>query len=216
MPPPVHAAAGESPGAGATTFRGLSSPVALQDKAFLMKVFDSMTVDEGKRMKELTDEIAATSWAPAAGGAASSKRTDRPHQDVVAGKLIGALEELQDFVDSIDNAKNLFVVGGFPALLLCLNIDAAADALGGSAATGTAAPGAYAACVRVATLAAEVLSTVVQNNPKAQVSQRRIELAARTAATTTLHVRAHACIARRFSCPRSTCPLCVCCWWCCC
>jgi len=129
-------------------------------------------------------------------------------------RKLAALEELQDLTEGIDNAKNLFIVGAFPALMQCVlgeepapfdlpgvlppstssgssSSDAAAGAgagaaepgaAGASAGAGAAAAGNAAVAARalaefgpeqfaappVQARAAEVLATVLQNNPAAQ------------------------------------------------
>jgi hypothetical protein len=111
-------------------------------------------------------------------------------------RKLAALEELQDLTEGIDNAKNLFIVGAFPALMQCVlgeepapfdlpsvlppsdsSIDAAAGAGASAAAAGNVAVAARAlaefgpeqfAAPPVQARAAEVLATVLQNNPAAQ------------------------------------------------
>jgi hypothetical protein len=121
-------------------------------------------------------------------------------------RKLAALEELQDLTEGIDNAKNLFIVGAFPALMQCVlgeepaafdlpgvlpssssssssSSDAAAGAAAGAAGAGdsTAAGNAVVAARALAEFgpeqfaappvqarAAEVLATVLQNNPAAQ------------------------------------------------
>lgn len=97
------------------------------DKKWLEEALQSVTVDEVKRMRELGAIL------------------ERPEVD--ESERFAALEELQDFVESIDNAKNLFAIGAFDAVVRCLGGDASPKLRRAAAAT---------------------LSTVVQNNPKAQ------------------------------------------------
>lgn len=99
------------------------------DKKWLEDAFQSITVDETKRMRELGLLIA------------------RPEDSLEDSERIAALEELQDFVESIDNAKNLFAIGAFEAVRDCL-YNSRSSAVRRSAAS--------------------TLSTTVQNNPKAQ------------------------------------------------
>lgn len=103
----------------------------LQKKAFLEAAFQSMTVDETKRMQELAQIL-----------------LNENESLNSAEEKVGALDELQELVETIDNAKNLFIVGGFGPLLSCL------------------APSNQST---VQQRSAEVLSTVIQNNPKAQL-----------------------------------------------
>jgi Nucleotide exchange factor Fes1 len=75
----------------------------------------------------------------------ASDETDDDLENILEKKT-RALEELEVYVESIDNAKNLFIVGGYFALIACLN----------------------SRSLEVRIQAASVLVTVVQNNPKAQ------------------------------------------------
>ena len=97
-----------------------------------MSALESLTVDESKRMVELATVLA-------------SDETDDDLENILEKKT-RALEELEVYVESIDNAKNLFIVGGYFALIACLN----------------------SRSLEVRIQAASVLVTVVQNNPKAQ------------------------------------------------
>ena len=149
----------------------MRSPHA-QNKKWLTSAFEAMTVNEAKRMGELAHILAATEVPDgtpdalaalpplhrpdAPDGVSSSEYTAQGLAQLsaslahgaTASLKVGALEELTDYVESIDNAKDLFVVGGFGPLLHCVAGPASSPA------------------VRIA--AAAALSTVLQNNPKAQ------------------------------------------------
>lgn len=107
----------------------------MQKKEFLEQAFAAMTVDEAAAMRDLAQKLL-------------KERPEGVDVEAHTDEQVGALDELCDLVESVDNAKNLFVVGGFGPLLACL------------------APG---RAVRLQRRAAEVLATVVQNNPKAQL-----------------------------------------------
>lgn len=103
-------------------------------------------------------------------------------------RKLSALEELDDLVSSADNAKNLFAVGAFPSLMQVVLGTAPPEwrpagepvtaAGGAGAGAGSAAAAAASeegqeqqqafASLSVQARAAEVLSTVLQNNPAAQ------------------------------------------------
>jgi hypothetical protein len=98
-----------------------------------------------------------------------------PRQPLEKRKL-AALEELDDLVSSADNAKNLFAVGAFPSLMqVVLGAAPPEWKPAGEAVTAAAAgAGEESASSAFATLAvqaraAEVLTTVLQNNPAAQM-----------------------------------------------
>lgn len=105
-------------------------PMSEHDKKWLEEALQSLTVDEVKRMRELASILAVPE------GVAATSEAAR----------FAALQELQDFVESIDNAKNLFAIGAFDAVVGCLRSSSA----------------------KIRRAAASTLSTVVQNNPKAQ------------------------------------------------
>jgi len=153
--------------------------MAPEDKRWLQEALQSLTVDEAARMRELAAvllppaapaaagagadlgamdgeaseaaEAAAAAAAAAAASAASAEPADAAAS--VAAKL-AALDELSDLVESIDNAKDLFIVGGVAPLLHCVR----------------RAPGADADALR--RRAAEVLAVVLANNPRAQAWAR--------------------------------------------
>lgn len=117
----------------------------MQDKKWLAEALESLTVDEAKVMRDLSkilekqETVSAQETSSGSGEPESSSATP--------AEKLGALEQLQDIVESLDNAKNLFVVGGYRPVLRVLASSNRAD-------------------VRAA--AATLVSTVVQNNPKAQ------------------------------------------------
>jgi len=98
------------------------------DKKWLEAAFQSLTVDEVKRMRELAAVLLS--------------------QNLMAmrGHALLPWRELQDFVESIDNAKNLFAIGAFEAVVSCLKSSSS----------------------KVRRAAAATLATTVQNDPKAQ------------------------------------------------
>jgi hypothetical protein len=99
------------------------------EKQWLIEAMESLTVDEAKRMREIGEALR------------------QPEQPSDASQRLQLLDELSGFVESLDNAKDVFVVGGFAPLLACV--------------AGSSFPEVRAA-------AAGVVTTVVQNNPKAQ------------------------------------------------
>jgi trimeric autotransporter adhesin len=108
-----------------------------------------MTVDEAKVMRDLAAILRLTEVPDAAGDDAAARVAPDGTPATVAteSERAAVLEQLRDLVESMDTAKNLFVVGGYgPAL----------DALARSSS------------VRVRAAAANLVATVVQNNPKAQ------------------------------------------------
>ena len=153
---------------------------------WLTEAFNSLTVDEAARMRALGSALsllrghvpssltmalaAGASAAPAAPSTSSTpvRISDDATQPLPARKL-AALDELQEFVEDIDNAKNLFAIGAFPALMQCVLGEAPPPAEGVAGAT-IATNDDYDdfAPPAVQARAAEVLSTVLQNNPAAQ------------------------------------------------
>ena len=116
----------------------------LQDKKWLTEALEASTVDEAKLMKDLGAILAMREVddseqqeAPSSGPATMATYSEK----------LQALDQLRDFVESMDNAKNLFVVGGYRPVLSCF---------------------AKSQSIQVRTAAALLISTVVQNNPKAQ------------------------------------------------
>ena len=123
-------------------------------------------MDEAKRMAQLGKVLSAIEVADGTPGALVAVPPVRTNDDVAAAAddannlaaalsvgataiaKMAALDELTHYVDSIDNAKDLFVVGGFGPLVKCVTSEHSSDD------------------VRVA--AAGALSTVLQNNPLAQ------------------------------------------------
>jgi hypothetical protein len=106
---------------------------------------ESMTVDEAKRMGELA-QILSKPDAEASSSPPSSP-SPSPSPSATEAEKLAALDELESFVESIDNAKNLFIVGGFEPLLDCLRSSLS---------------------LAIRRRAADVLAVVVQNNPRAQ------------------------------------------------
>jgi hypothetical protein len=127
---------------------------------------DSTGAEAGVAESKSDGGAADAGAASGAGGAASGASEGVP----LVQRKAAALEELDDLVGSIDNAKNLFVVGAFPALLLvATHPGEAVTPLTASGDSGVAVEGLTPAeQLRIATRAAEVVTTVVQNNPKAQ------------------------------------------------
>jgi hypothetical protein len=95
-----------------------------------------MTVDEAKRMSELATALSETVPAPTDAAAAEEAEA------ALAEKKLFALEELADLVESIDNAKNLFMVGGFGPLLDAIRGEAAAATTPAAEAEAEAGSGA--------------------------------------------------------------------------
>lgn len=110
-----------------------------------------MSVDEAKRMTELAQILAKDDFVAATSSASSaaSGGNDNASSDVppLIREKLNALDELEMIVESIDNAKNLFIVGGFEPLLDCIRSSSSTD---------------------VRRRAADTLAVVVQNNPRAQ------------------------------------------------
>jgi hypothetical protein len=145
-----------------------------EEKEWLRAALASMTVDEAARIRELSTALCARRVVAGVRAAVEAER------ELAAAKA-DALVELQDLVEGIDNAKDLFMLGGVGPLFDALRgtcdddvLAAAARADGGPPLTGSAADGARdfvcagTSDARVRAAAALVLATVFQNNPRAQ------------------------------------------------
>lgn len=104
-----------------------------EDKRFFAEAMQEQTVDIIKRMKEITMVMNLPNEILEA-------------QDITPEEIEGMLEELQEYVESIDMANDLHAIGGLVPLLNYLK---------------NSNPG-------IRSRAAEVVSTIVQNNPKSQ------------------------------------------------
>jgi hypothetical protein len=143
------------------------------DKEWLRSALSSMTVDEAARIRELSTALCARRVIVGVRAAVEAERE-------IAAAKVSALVELQDLVEGIDNAKDLFMLGGVGPLFDALrgtrddgvlanaaanearaDADADADAAREVTCAGTSDAGVRAA-------AALVLATVFQNNPRAQ------------------------------------------------
>jgi len=153
-----------------------------EEKAWLSSALQSMSVDEAARMRELGKVLQVVDTCVIeclpADGAPLLTAPGVPSLESTLGELkLEALHELQDLVESIDNAKDLFMVGAVGPLLDCVRglppvrvegevgdpINSTSSGSGGVSVRvhGSTLPAVRAqACV--------VVGTVVQNNPAAQ------------------------------------------------
>lgn len=154
---------------------GAPPPTSEADRAWLAAAMQSMTVDEAARMRDLgaclretvAHPVSASALATAgAAGASPAALLVLPGASAAEASLgaykLAALEELQDLVESIDNAKDLFMVGAVGPLFDAVR-GAPPDLGEGGAVTlrGTTP-------LAVRAQACLVVGTVVQNNPAAQ------------------------------------------------
>lgn len=149
-----------------------------EDRAWLASALQSMSVDEAQRMRDLGACLRETvahplpTAVPLAGALAASALLALPGAAEAEASLgaykLAALEELQDLVESIDNAKDVFMVGAVGPLFDAVRgapptLSGGGDGGGPPLLTlrGTTPPSVRAqACL--------VVATVVQNNPAAQ------------------------------------------------
>ncbi|XVE76393.1 hypothetical protein DITRI_Ditri12bG0169000 [Diplodiscus trichospermus] len=104
-----------------------------EDKRWFMEAMQSQTIDVIKRMKEITLVMKTPEQVLEA-------------QGVTAADIEDMLDELQEHVESIDMANDLYSIGGLVPLLGYLKNSHA----------------------NIRAKAAEVVSTIVQNNPRSQ------------------------------------------------
>ncbi|KAK9057777.1 hypothetical protein SSX86_022615 [Deinandra increscens subsp. villosa] len=104
-----------------------------EDRKWFMEAMQAQTVDVVKRMKEITLVM-------------QTPENVLEEQGVTATDIEDMLDELQEHVESIDNANDLNSIGGLTPLLNYLRNSHA----------------------NIRAKAAEVVSTIVQNNPKSQ------------------------------------------------